>query len=265
MRGSSRQLNDRGRSSRSTAKVAATVVQGTEAVAAKSLKQNQNAFGYPTAGFVSRIEYSLLYSMISRPDVYPATVVLEAIGKEDFSEYLPVVQPQQQQQQQVCSYAQLSGILALAAEKFPPPLNETTLSNSEPSSGPTINVPKSLCQALLQCVIRHAQRHDLDRETEVADLLAPLQRIAAQKGTSNALAVMLPMYAGFGATILAGGNPIPMWIGYGVAVSQIGKQEQELQVMRELASTTSRMANVETTSLLLEQQSDDDDDDDNGK
>jgi hypothetical protein len=138
------------------------VLQGTEAVAAKNLETNQQSFRYPATGFCSRIECSLLYAMISRPDVYPETVVQDAIHNEDFSEYLVVAQElQSQQHEEVCSYAQLSAILALAAEMWPAPL--------ERNNSDAINISQTLCKALLQCVIRHAKEHDLERESEVQE------------------------------------------------------------------------------------------------
>jgi hypothetical protein len=227
----------------------AAPLQGTEALAAESLLSNQKNFRYPASGFCSRIEYSLLYSMISRPDVYPQAVVQDAIRTEDFSEYLLVEHQQRQREgEAVCSYAQLSAILALASEKFPH--HQESSSSTDPSA--TINIPQSLCTALLQCVIRHAEQNQLDRETEVQELLQPLERLTAQKGSHNALAVALPMYIGFGATVLAGGNPLPMWIGYVFTINAIGKQEQDQQALAQLASTTNRMADVEKTSLLME-------------
>jgi hypothetical protein len=221
---------------------AAVQQQGTEAVAAKNLKTNQQSFQYPASGFCARIEYSLLYSMISRPDVYPDTVVHDAIRDEDFSEYLVVVQAQQQQEIP-CSYAQWSAILALAAEMWPNPSDRSDAS---------MNIPQTLCKTLIQCVIRHAQEHDLDRASEVKELLQPLQRIGRQKGRRGAVLQILPMYVGLGATLVLGGNPFPLWIGYALSIKEIAKQEHEEKNLRQLASTTNRMADVETTSLLSE-------------
>jgi hypothetical protein len=236
---------------RSSAKA---VLQGTEAVAAKNLKTNQQSFRYPATGFCTPIEYSLLYAMISRPDVYPETVVQDAIKNEDFSEYL-VVKPQkpqsrQQDEEEICSYAQLSAMLALAAEMWPAPVE------TEPNSSDVINIPQTLCKTLIQCVIRHAQEHDLERESEVKELLQPLQRISLQKGRRGALVMALPMYIGLGTSLVMGGNPLPLWIGYAMSVKELAKQEGEDRSFQQLANTTNRMADVETTSLLSEKEED---------
>ena len=94
---------------------------GTEAKAIENMTKNSNAFGYPKEGFVTRIEHSLLYNMIGEPDVYPAAAVLEQIDEEDFSIYLEVADESSRLGgEPSVSYAQLSAIVALSAEKYPP-------------------------------------------------------------------------------------------------------------------------------------------------
>ena len=56
--------------------VAAAPVVGTEAKAIDNIAKNSKTFSYPKEGFISRIEHSLTYNMISEPDVYPEDVVL---------------------------------------------------------------------------------------------------------------------------------------------------------------------------------------------
>lgn len=250
MRRSRRQNRHGARSA--TAAPPPTVV-GTEAVAAQNLIKNQYNFRYPKAGFCSKIEHSLLYSMLSRPDVYPASVIKDTIRNEDFSEYLLLMPAKHQtDEQEICSYAQLTAILALAAEKWPPPAATSDNSNNENDAG----IAQILCKVLLQCVIRHAEEHNLDRESEVQDLLQPLERVTLQKGRQSALAAILPAYIGLGASLLAGGNPLPFWIGYAVSINAVANQERELANFRQIASTTNRMADVETTSLLTDEAED---------
>jgi hypothetical protein len=64
--------------------------------------------------------------------------------------------------------------------------------------------------------------------------------------------MVLPIFTGLGASIVMGGNPLPVWIGYAVSIKELAKQEREEVNFQQLASTTNRMADVETTSLLSE-------------
>lgn len=279
--GSSNTNNSGGRSNNHTHNQAPTPapIIGTEAFAASQLAKNRRDFRYPQSGFCTRVEYSLLYSMLSRPDVYPAAVVKDAIRAEDFTDYLWVVstttnnkdQSQQQQEPELSSYAQLSAILSLAADKWaPPPItssldgfnsnpstvnnnNNSDVHNSSTAATTTdLNIPQILCKALIHCVVRHAEAHDLDREHEVSELLVALERVTIQKGRQTALAAILPAYVGLGASILTGGNPIPFYIGYAMSINAVANQERDLANFRDIATTTNRMAHPETASLLTD-------------
>jgi hypothetical protein len=254
--------NSRKRSSQSSQQQQSVV--NTEVIAAKALAKNALAFRYPKFGFVTKIEYSLLYSMINRPDIYPAAVIKDAIRAEDFTEYL-LVHPDpasKQPSEDICSYAQLSALLALASEKWPPPVEgqeqqQKQSMSSDSATTTTTNgvvatsdVARTLCKVLLQCVIRHAEEHNLDREAEIDELFQPFHRVTNDKVNRSAVAAILPAYVGMGASILAGGNPIPFYIGYAVSINAIANQERELANFKQIATTTNRMANVETADLL---------------
>lgn len=219
---------------------------GTEAVALENMKRNRKDFGYPAQGFVTPIEHSLLYAMISEPTLYPENVVKDQISEEDFTVYLL---GKQVSKEPVISYAQLSAILTLSAEKWPPQQQQDDSQHAAPTS-----VPQILCKALLQCVVRHAEQHNLDREAEVQELLAPVERLATKRDAKTELAVILPIYIGMGATLVTA-NPLPLWVGAtvtNVMSSRVIAQEGERQNMSSIASETNRMADVEKASLLDE-------------
>jgi hypothetical protein len=196
------------------------------------------------------MEHSLLYNMISEPSVYPEDVVLTHLAEEDFTSYLLVATTAtttstttQQQQPEQISYAQLSALLALSAENFPPAKNSDDL-EQQPS------IPRNLCKRVLQCVVRYAEEHHLDRTTEVQELLQPVQDFAATK-TGNTL---LPLYAAYMLGILTTGG-----IGLGLTVvslaaiiaksDQVDKEAQNVHTMR---NESSRAADVEKAGLLDE-------------
>ena len=270
---------------------------GTEAAAATAMQANAKNFSYPAAGFQNPIEHSLLYNMLSSPHVFPPQAVKDAIVAEDFSEYLATnelvkvlgiisvdsssPQHQQQQQQHVCSYAQLSALLTLSAEKWPPPDNMTNTDNSinsndsidfsdeqqqqqQPPPPPPLpkiaddkdsSVPQVLCKHLLQTVIKHAAEHDLDREREVQELLEPLERLHRKKGNNLFLKLILPAYVGYAASIVTA-NPLPLLLGtmatQVMSVNMAAKEHRESSNLHDFQTRTNRMADAETTSLLDE-------------
>ena len=94
---------------------------GTEATALANLEKNKKLFKYPDPGvFLHRIEYSLLYSILAAPEVYPEGVVREHIQQEeDFIKYIELVPMKvrnhgMEEEIERTSYAQLSALLALA-------------------------------------------------------------------------------------------------------------------------------------------------------
>jgi hypothetical protein len=238
---------------------------GTEAVALRNMKRNRQDFSYPDCGFVTPIEHSLLYATIGQPKLFPQTVIHDIIADEDFAQYLEVAsdnhndqlavvaskQPQEQQRQEqhnnnnnpIVSYAQLSAILNLAAESWP--------SDSD--------IPKVLCKALLQCVVQYAKEHDLDRDVEVKELMQPLIKLNDRRDGRNAIATILPMYIGLGASMLTL-NPACLWAGYAIgnyfnvkAAVQDSERQKKLQVIH---TETNRAGDVEQASLLDETEHD---------
>ena len=187
--------------------------------------------------------------MISEPTLFPEKVVKDQIYEEDFTVYLV---GKQVSKEPVVSYAQLSAILALSAEKWPPqPQQQPDDDAQQPA--PT-SVPQALCKTLLQCVIRHAEQHNLDREAEVQELLAPVERLATKRDAKAELGAILPIYIGMGATLVTA-NPLPLWVGAVVTnamCSRVIAQEDERQNVNSIASQTNRMADIEKASLLDE-------------
>lgn len=246
-------------------------VQGTQAVAAAQLESNAKFFEYPSSGFVSPIEHSLLYAMILEPTVYPAEVILQAIREQDFAEFLEVKPDKQsstraqQDGEPTASYAQLSAILSLAMQKWPDEaeksdakdMNDTDRIGNNASNNTT--VPQVLCQALIRTVVRYASDHDLDRSHEINELLRPaVERTRQNMGKAMNTKFVLPYLAG-AALSIATGNPLPLYVAYtGGMMSYLNDnavtQEKEHAVKVHQASQ--RAANVETASLMEEAEHD---------
>ena len=257
-RQSSSSLSNSSRGSRRRNK-AVVVVQGTQATAQKHLESNQRLFKYPQEGFVSPIEYSLIYAMVNEPSIYPPDAIRQTINEQDFGEFLAVDESKTLSSssssihEQRCSYAQLSALLSLAMQKWPTPLDD------DPAVQEEQNVPHVLCQALLRTVIQYANKHDLDRQAEIAEFLEPaVERTRQRLGRAIHLKFVLPYFAG-AALSIATGNPLPLYLAYtGGMVSYLKdnavakEKEHALKVHRQ----SQRAANVETTSLMNEMEDD---------
>jgi len=188
-------------------------VVGTEKAALDELKSNQEDFKYPAEGFVEKIEYTLLYSMLLNPDVYPEEVVKSFISEEDFARYLFVKDSHGQfaarseaatENEPKVSYAQLSAILALSAEKFSPKESngESIMNSSTVSKHGNKSISETMCKFVLKTIVRYAEEHDLDRQIEIQELLGPVERHAQKRNNKAALNQVLPFYIGYAATII---------------------------------------------------------------
>eukprot|EP00980_Cylindrotheca_fusiformis_P003337 scaffold746_cov123-Cylindrotheca_fusiformis.AAC.25 len=216
------------------------------------MKKNREFFHYPAhSRFVSPIETSLLYSMIEEgPAVYPEEVVFKYIDEEDFTVYLPMTpllsansprrNTTEDEADPKISYAQLSAILALAAEKFPP------RNNVEES------ISQRLCKRVLSCVIKYAEDNNLDRQAEIQELLAPVEAHTSKRSAKAELRQAVPFYLGYAASLVTA-NPLPMLVGLSVMATRNQKAEKEIENMNSITKETYRRADVEKTSLLDEQ------------
>jgi len=213
---------------------------GTEAIADSQEQVNALTFKYPSSGFVTRIEHSLLYTMIREADIFPTSTVLQAIAEENYSVYF-YVRPQKGQSvsEYEVSYAQLTAVLALAAEEWP--------HDSE--------IPPVLCQKVSQCILRYANDQGLDRKTELDDLLQPLYQYAVQREAKQSKNMLRWIVPALGASVLVG-NPLPV---YAVILGANLAQNKDIEKGNISNTNTDRMmssgeraANVEHTSLLEE-------------
>ena len=90
---------------------------GSEALANAQIEVNAKAFNYPSTGFVTRIEHSLLFTLVREANIYPSATVIQAIVDENYSIYFYVrPRPRTSIIEYDVSYAQLTALLALAAE-----------------------------------------------------------------------------------------------------------------------------------------------------
>jgi len=230
-------------------------VQGTQQTAQSHMASNKKYFKYPEEGFVTPIEHSLLYAMIMEPTIYPLDVIRQAIQEQDFQEFLIVKHPQTKrniaaEEEEICSYAQLSALLSLAMQKWPP---------SADKENPQDNVPQFLCQALLRTVVRYAKEHELDRDHEIAEFLNPAVERTKQRMDDAANTKMnLPFYLGIGLSV-ATGNPLPMYLAYAAGTASFLKDDivtKEGAHLEKVSIQSKRTANIETTSLMDEMDDD---------
>ena len=261
---------------------------GTEAAALANLKKNSASFGYPPSGFVNKIEYTLIYAMLASGSslspsavIFPDSVVEQEIESEDFSQYL-WVEPDKGQRyadEPPVSYAQLSALLALSAEKYPPQAQATEDTNQNQrhnsgsghdeetdkddySSATNKTIPQKLCKVILQCVVKYANQHDLDRAVELRELIDPVQRYTNRRREKLGLRIV-PVYLGCYTAALLTGNPLPLLIGAMAIGSNVQAEEMlenEARHTNAMALETERKTGVETASLLDEVEVDDDDD-----
>lgn len=244
-------------------------VQGSEAVAVESQRANAKAFKYPEEGFETWIENSLLYTMIRESSIFPPEAVLEAINEEEFTQYFIVKQKDQQltyddsddDDESVdngddkhkyerkpaaadVSYAQLTALLALAGEEWP--------SSSE--------VPQELCKNISKEIIKYANKHDLDREQELKELLSPLIEYATGRGRKQALR-MLPWFAALAVSAV---NPLTFYATYmsmlSVNFDTLVQGDRADRNTISMAEMGKKQGNVENASLLDENYYDDDND-----
>ena len=219
---------------------------GTEADALANTEKNRRNFGYP-GEFETRIEHSLLYNMIKEPGIYPDDVIRDHIAEEDFTAYLSVAPSSNRGSRDdgegEASYAQLSAIMALSAENYPPKKNGT--------DGQEKSIPQVLCKAVLRFVTRYAEEHGLDRQAEMQELLNPVERHALKRNNKAAINSILPLYIGYAASIVIA-NPLPLLAGASAMSVMSEKMERENENVIAISSQTNRKADIEKASLLDE-------------
>jgi hypothetical protein len=115
---------------------------GTHAVALENMKRNAKRFRYPETGFDSPIEHSLLYAMLREPKIYPPSALQEQIKQEDYDMYITIKDKEDR-----VSYAQLSAVVVMATENFPP------------QNGIPTDVAQCLCKRILNCIVQYAEAH----------------------------------------------------------------------------------------------------------
>ena len=278
-------------------KLGAPAVVGTEANAIKQMARNVKNFKYPPGGFVTPVEHSLLYAMIQYPERYPESVVKGEIDEEEFEQYLYVKDEvsgsrrgedddrrrnreggegsghaaaashpsnDNNDDERRVSYAQLSALLALSAEKNPSTATPDGHQASSPSSRSSnnnnskdeqqVSVGQALCRKLLRTITRYCDSRSLDRQTEIAEFLQPVERRCQVRNEKAALRTLLPAYAGYTVSLLTG-NPIPLLIGV-AALSVEDKMVEETANVSNFSSAGSRRAQIETAGLLDECDSD---------
>mmetsp|Transcript_27846 Transcript_27846/g.51255 ORF Transcript_27846/g.51255 Transcript_27846/m.51255 type:complete len:385 (-) Transcript_27846:368-1522(-) len=309
------------------------VAVGTEANAIQNMARNAKHFGYPTEGFITPIEHSLLYAMIEFPEQYPESVVKSVIEEEDFDEYLHVNDTKRKggatavsdyggsdtigeggqeeveegsdqaapigqhattanqssaahssNEEERVSYAQLSALAALSAEKNPstatPDANNTSTarasstnnnppgSNSAnktnnssntnipppPSDQPTLTIGQTLVRKLLKTITRYSDTHSLDRQHEIKEFLSPIERRCQIRNEKAALQQLLPAYAGYTLSLVTG-NPLPLLIG-AAALTQADPMVDENNNVCGFRAVGGRAGDMETAGLLDECESD---------
>ena len=161
------------------------------------------------------------------------------------------------------SYAQLSALLALSAEKNPstatPSVGGTSGKggNSDGGGGGNHNkkdeelsIGQALCRKLLRTITRYSDAHFLDRSIEVAEFLNPVEIRCRQRNEKAALKTLLPAYAGYTVSLLTG-NPLPLLIGV-AALTVEDTMVEETANVTGFSAAGGRTSSLETASLLDE-------------
>lgn len=233
---------------------------GTEALAVRNMERNARIFGYPSKGFVHKIEYTLLYQMISEPNVYPEAVVLQEVDEQNYEDFMIVDDDTRMadgtELEPRMSYAQLSALLALSGDKNPNSQQTGNNAKANPSieeMGRPNPVAERLCKLILQTVVRYSTENDLDRASEIDELMGPVKRYCANRIESNELKSILPLYVGYTASILTG-NPLPLLVGTTMTVAATGETStiEQRNTLEAFHAQTKRKGDVEKASLLEE-------------
>lgn len=289
--------NNNGRGGRTTT----TTPVGTEANAIQNMARNALHFSYPPAGFVTPIEYSLLYAMIEFPERYPEQVVKHEIEDEEFDAYLHVKEDPTKRNkgararsrddddnddlgrgrgagrggnnydndedgETTVSYAQLSALLSLSSEKNPPAPptpnggqlpqpNPISNDNASVVSQQQLSIGQVLCRKLLKTITRYSDAHSLDRQTEIAEFLSPVERRCRARAERAALQQLLPAYAGYTLSLMTG-NPLPLLIGVVALTSSDPLVEETSNNVSGFTARAGRSGQMETAGLLDECDSD---------
>ena len=304
---------------------------GTEAKAMQNMATNAKHYNYPPEGFVTPIEHSLLYAMIEFPECYPEGVVKSVIEDEEFDVYLYVNEDDKnkrkarrndsdtQEQDNECggedgeesdpnntatnngigngeervSYAQLSALAALSAEKNPstatpslssrgPPMGQSTNNQSQQHTGElrppnerglnkrgnsqqqqqqqqieneqVLTIGQALVRKLLRTITKYSDTHSLDRQNEIREFLTPIERRCQMRNESAALKQLLPAYMGYTVSLLTG-NPLPLLIGAAALTGPDPMQDENSNVSG-FRAVGGRAGDMETAGLLDECESD---------
>jgi hypothetical protein len=118
-------------------------------------------------------------------------------------------------------------------------------SDADPSIG------QALCRKILKTVTKYSESCDLDRRSEIRELLHPVERRCAIRNERAALKQLLPAYAGYVLLSVATGNPLPLLIG-AVALARDDPMGEENVNVSEMRGMGGRMGDVETAGLLDE-------------
>lgn len=216
---------------------------GTEARATQCIETNAKIFKYPPQGFLARIEYSLLYNMILESDIYPAEAVIEQIEKEDLEQYFYARPPPKTSVKELpISYAQMTALLVLAGEEWPP----------------ESKVSQTMSEHVLRAVVFYADKNGLDRESETDDLMKPVMKYINTRDIQRGARNIGPLYIG-GAVSLATANPVPLWVSYLFAnlsmipnIEKLAKEQDSSINIGNMRVAAKRISNTERSGLLSE-------------
>lgn len=214
--------------------------QGTESKALEQLERNCASFSYPEDGFVQKIECSLIYTMLSTPETYPKEVVNAMIDEEDFLQYIHTTNGN-------VSYAQLSAILAYSVENYS---HKSSTEKKKGDDKEDISVSQKFCKKVLQAVVQYTEENNLDRETELNDLLGSIKTVVTQRIAKKEMKAILPFYLGYSVALITA-NPLPLIVG-AIGVAAAPRSNEDVKNMEHIINATDRVSDVETAGLLDE-------------
>ena len=117
------------------------------------------------------------------------------------------------------------------------------------------NVPSKLCDAVLQVIVKYAEKHNLNRQVETQEVINEMLQYCRKRSDKLTLSTIVPIYIG-GIASVATANPIPFWVAYMGSIAtnrhNITKEAYSDINLATIKDSLERAGNVEQVPLLKE-------------
>ena len=132
--------------------------------------------------------------------------------------------------------------------------NNNSTTTAAAAKNAELSIGQTLCRKLLKTITRYCDTHNLDRQTEVAEFLNPIEKRCRMRNEKAALQQLLPAYAGYTLSLVTG-NPLPLLIGAAALTGPDPMVEENSNVVG-FRARGGRVGDMETAGLLDECDSD---------